>query len=232
MQKQSIMMVSAVAVSALMLGCGAPALLFVDNVQVERPSSSKDPQLITLPFPVSAAIDSLKLDLIHRGFTIKEADNRLGIIQTDDKLLGKDELFEYRYSEQQRAATGLLAGAFLAGFIITAVATADDQKNCDDSHDYHHDHVEETKPDIVQTKGRLQIIASKGGNSTHSILEMTAYISTYTNGVKGEEEKAIRLHPFIQKHTCFLEHRNCGKAPGQNIIQPKATSALPVKRWP
>jgi hypothetical protein len=206
----------------MLLGCGAPAVLLVDGVKVEPPSDqSRDPEKITLSYPVSQALDSLKLDLVRFGFTIKESDQRLGIIQTDDKLLAKDENFEHAYSSEQKADGCLLAFLFVGCLAGAAAMNSHNNGNTPPTHPQNDTYISETQPTVDQTKGRLQIIVSKGSDSTNANIEITAYVSNYTNGIKVSEEQTIRLHPFVQKYACLLAHKNCGKAPGQKSVPEK-----------
>lgn len=239
MQKKLLRRALATMVSSMIFGCGAPADLFVDGVRIEPPPNNWDPEIITISSPVSAAIDSIKLDLVHNGFVIKETDRQLGVIQTDDKILGRGEDFEREYSDGQKAAAVggcCLAAAVVVGAVAWVVASNADtgkavhnnrkkSNKCDNRPEEHQEHYcsQESAPAVIQKKGRLQIVAARGCDSTRSLMEVTAYLSTWQNGVKGDEEQAIRLHPFVQKYACVLAHRNCGRAPGQKIIPVDST---------
>ena len=220
---------SVLAFSVVILGCSAPSIMLrVDGVAVEQPTDlSTSPESISLPLPVSDAIDSIMMDLIRSGFIINGSDRRLGIIQTDDKLLDKSEYFEKQtvFSDSQNANNACLGSLLLAGCLVGTYAVIHDNHNHDNhsNRDCHKNdepevvYVTDSKPTIVQQKGRLQIRVLAGSNSLESSVEITGYCSTYTNGIKGVEEHAIRLHPLIQKYACVLAHKKCGLAPGQKI---------------
>jgi hypothetical protein len=222
---------------------GPPEMTLVGGVRVEEPvDRSVTPEVITIPLPRQAALDRIKMDLVRAGFVLAGEQDQLGVIQTDAKVLGSDEEFTKGYSKEQhdrqdaQNAACCAGGILAAAAVVTVAAVTSDhdnnKKNCtsnppeerhhdhDDYCDHHHD--EAVVSVVTQNRGRLQVIAMTGQDSAQTKFEVTAFLSTSTNGSKGSEVQAMRMDPFLQKYACLLIHRECGRAPGQKLyVEPK-----------